>query len=588
MKLSSTLNLKERLALFALSNTTTTTALFTAALRRRASTTRFPGTLHRVFNMASRVVSSRTATTSHRHHHRHQHGGWGGAPSNAKVMPPTILRRRRRIATTTCATFEDAGLTNAGLLDALMRMEITEPTEIQSRAMRVVSGRGSEDEKPAEGSSTSTNVFIASHTGSGKTLAYLLPVIQSLKLAEERAGERLAKPRRPKVVVACPTRELAEQVEEVTKSLSHSAKFSSYLVVGGRSYGTQRQRLDAPIDVVIGTPGRLVKHVEQGNLYLGNVDAMILDEADTLFEAGFGDEVKRLLRPLKARPEGKTCVLVSATMPDRLRKLVDDELPGLEYVRTETLHRSAPGLKHRFVDCPGDVDKMSVLEQIVAPEHKSGKKIMIFCNTLPSCVAVERTMAEANIATTQYHGDMTSDARAESMRDFIAATSRDNLTMVCTDLAARGLDFGRIKVDHVINFDFPMNSLDYIHRSGRTARAGAGGKVTNLVAKKDRILAGEIDSAVKLGLPIDNATSSRAVSEARKKKALADARDRRSGGASRVKRASIRDAKPGGSNRGRRGAARFETNDGGGSGNGGKKTSSSGSRPGRRPGGRSR
>ena len=503
-------------------------------------------------------------------------------------MPPTILRRRR-IATTTCATFEDAGLTNAGLLDALMRMEITEPTEIQSRAMRVVSGRGSEDEKPAEGSSTSTNVFIASHTGSGKTLAYLLPVIQSLKLAEERAGERLAKPRRPKVVVACPTRELAEQVEEVTKSLSHSAKFSSYLVVGGRSYGTQRQRLDAPIDVVIGTPGRLVKHVEQGNLYLGNVDAMILDEADTLFEAGFGDEVKRLLRPLKARPEGKTCVLVSATMPDRLRKLVDDELPGLEYVRTETLHRSAPGLKHRFVDCPGDVDKMSVLEQIVAPEHKSGKKIMIFCNTLPSCVAVERTMAEANIATTQYHGDMTSDARAESMRDFIAATSRDNLTMVCTDLAARGLDFGRIKVDHVINFDFPMNSLDYIHRSGRTARAGAGGKVTNLVAKKDRILAGEIDSAVKLGLPIDNATSSRAVSEARKKKALADARDRRSGGASRVKRASIRDAKPGGSNRGRRGAARFETNDGGGNGNGGKKTSSSsGRRPGRRPGGRSR
>jgi superfamily II DNA/RNA helicase len=465
-------------------------------------------------------------------------------------------------------------------------MEITEPTEIQSRAIRVVvgggrGGGGGPEEEVSTGSSSAataaaTNVFIASHTGSGKTLAYLLPVIQSLKLAEERAGERLAKPRRPKVVVACPTRELAEQVEEVTKSLSHSAKFSSYLVVGGRSYGTQRQRLDAPIDVVIGTPGRLVKHVEQGNLYLGNVDAMILDEADTLFEAGFGDEVKRLLRPLKARPEGKTCVLVSATMPDRLRKLVDDELPGLEYVRTETLHRSAPGLKHRFVDCPGDVDKMSVLEQIVAPEHKSGKKIMIFCNTLPSCVAVERTMAEADIATTQYHGDMTSDARAESMRDFISATSRDNLTMVCTDLAARGLDFGRIKVDHVINFDFPMNALDYIHRSGRTARAGAGGKVTNLVAKKDRILAGEIDSAVKLGLPIDNATSSRAVSEARKKKALADARDRRSGGASRVKRASVRDA-PRGSNRGRRGAARFETNDG--------SAKKQGARP-RRPGGR--
>jgi len=442
------------------------------------------------------------------------------------------------------ATFSDVGLGDETLVRALEGMEITEPTEIQAKAIEVI-GRG-----PG-------NVFVASHTGSGKTLAYLLPVIERMKRVEEEAGERLAKPKRPKVVVTCPTRELAEQVAEVAKALSHVCKFSSYLVVGGKSLGTQKERLDSPIDVVIGTPGRLIKHVEQGNLFLGGVDSMVLDEADTLFEAGFGDEVKRLLRPLKARPEGKTCVLVSATMPDRLRKLVDEELPGLQYVRTDSLHRSAPGLKHRFIDCPGDVDKMTVLEQIVAPEHKQGKRLMIFCNTLPSCIAVERTMYEADIRTVQYHGDMTSDARAEAMRDFIAADADDNLTMVCTDLAARGLDFGRMKVDHVVNFDFPLNSLDYIHRSGRTARAGSGGKVTNLVAKKDRVLAGEIDNAVKLGLPIDNATSSRAVSEARKKQSAREARDRRTGGRGRVKPSTARDQRTP-SNRGRRGASRFQ------------------------------
>ena len=449
------------------------------------------------------------------------------------------------------AAFSDVGLGDESLVRALEGMEITEPTEIQAKAIEII-GRG-----PG-------NVFVASHTGSGKTLAYLLPVIERMKRAEEEAGERLAKPKRPKVVVTCPTRELAEQVAEVAKALSHVCKFSSYLVVGGKSLGKQKERLDSPIDVIIGTPGRLIKHVEQGNLFLGGVDSMVLDEADTLFEAGFGDEVKRLLRPLKARPEGKTCVLVSATMPDRLRKLVDEELPDLQYVRTDSLHRSAPGLKHRFIDCPGDVDKMTVLEQIVAPEHRQGKRLMVFCNTLPSCIAVERTMYEADIRTVQYHGDMTSDARAEAMRDFIAADADDNLTMVCTDLAARGLDFGRMKVDHVVNFDFPLNSLDYIHRSGRTARAGSGGKVTNLVAKKDRVLAGEIDNAVKLGLPIDNATSSRAVSEARKKKSAQEARDRRTGGRSRVPPSAARDkaARAPRSNRGRRGASRFQDSSG--------------------------
>ena len=170
---------------------------------------------------------------------------------------------------------------------------------------------------------------------------------------------------------------------------------------------------------------------------------------------------------------------------------------------------------------------------------------------------------------------MTAEERKESMREFVEGSHADGtaVVMVCTDLAARGLDFGggeKGKVDHVVNFDFPMNPIDYIHRSGRTARAGATGKVTNLVAKKDRILAQEIDVAVKMGQPLDSATSSKAVVEARRRRAQLERKALRVGGRGGGRTGGrggrggrdrvMADLKPRReSNRGKRGAARFET-----------------------------
>jgi superfamily II DNA/RNA helicase len=202
---------------------------------------------------------------------------------------------------------------------------------------------------------------------------------------------------------------------------------------------------------------------------------------------------------------------------------------------------------------------------------------MIFCNTLPSCIAVERTMFEADIRTVQYHGDMTSDARADAMRDFIDADADENLTMVCTDLAARGLDFGRVKVDHVVNFDFPMNSLDYIHRSGRTARAGAGGKVTNLVAKKGP-RSRERDRQRRQARSADRQRHE--LTRRERSSQEEGARRRAATGALAAPRASSAPrfaTRLAGVTRGRRGAARFETNDG--------SAKKQGARP-RRPGGR--
>jgi superfamily II DNA/RNA helicase len=471
------------------------------------------------------------------------------------------------------ASFDDL---SKDLREALEQLKLKEPTEIQSLSIPSIRDRGG-------------NICIASHTGSGKTLAYLLPIIDALKREETNEGEgvRLAKSRRPRALIVSPTRELAEQIFGVAKSLSHTAKVSSRLILGGRPFTLQKDNLEAPVDLVIGTPGRLVKHLEEKSLFLGSCKFVVLDEADTLFEAGFGDDVARLLRPVKNRnraggvssgndttkatadddgdkdddettttnnknKKSTTIVLVSATMPERLKKLIDESLPNVHYVKTQSLHKSAPGLKHDFIQVPGSEDKIKYLEDIVVPMHERGKRVMVFCNTVSSCVAVEKTLAEKNINTVQYHGDMRSEERIESMKAFCDADPEDdNLILVCTDLAARGLDFAGVKVDNVLNFDFPLNPVDYIHRSGRTARAGAKGTVTNLITKRDKVLANEIDIAVRLGRPIDDATSSKAVAEIRKMK-LVDERRRAKGKEVDTKK----NFKP--SNRGRRGSSRTE------------------------------
>ena len=142
----------------------------------------------------------------------------------------------------------------------------------------------------------------------------------------------------------------------MAKALSHHARFSSELIIGGDKFATQRRSLDRPLDVVVGTPGRLIKHMEEGNLFMSAVTHVVLDEADTLFEAGFGDEIKRLLRPLKKQHwDGKTkksAVVVSATMSEKVVKMMREELEELVIIDTPSLHKSAPNLKHRSWTAP--------------------------------------------------------------------------------------------------------------------------------------------------------------------------------------------------------------------------------------------
>jgi superfamily II DNA/RNA helicase len=380
--------------------------------------------------------------------------------------------------------------------------------------------------------------------GSGKTLAYLLPIIQSLRAQElmtlsttnsttaMEALSRLRRPRRPRAIILAPTRELARQILSVLKSISHVCKISSELLVGGDDYGSQRKRMESrAVDILVATPGRLVKHRDAGDIFLGSVRHVVIDEFDTMLEQGFQSDIGKLIHPMLYKKKvvgveehkngslelvegAPQIILTTATMTQAVRRLLDrpdlpftpkrvygkqaqkdeDDSPNnvkialprdIRVLTAPGLHRVVPRLKQVFVNV-GSVDKLSLLVDLVAGgERQKREKLMrgeggvlpltlVFCNTVASCRAAEHALAESGVTSLCYHGELSSDAREENLMKFRQAGSEgdgdddDASVLVCTDIASRGLDVPQ--VDHVIMFDFPLNPIDYLHRAGRTAR----------------------------------------------------------------------------------------------------------------------
>lgn len=374
------------------------------------------------------------------------------------------------------------------LLSALDQQNLLSPTEIQSSAIPAILEGG--------------DVLLASHTGSGKTLAYLLPLVKHLKEQETKGAS--TRPKRPRALVLGPTRELTDQILTVAKGLSHYAKFRSTCLNGGRQMSQQVEALAMPQDIVIATPQRIASHAEKGNLFYGDVQVVVLDEADTMFDEGFGPEVRAVLKPLRAKADPARCILVVATLSTAVRRLLHDEFPRLRYVETSTLHKAIPNARHAFLPIAGTDNKLEHLAHLLAGDQAKGRRTMVFCNTLDSCRAAEHFLVEQDLATVCYHGDIPLDQRKTALHRFAGADVSDarRPALVCTDLAARGLDIPG-SVDHVINFDFPLNPLDFLHRTGRTARAGASGRITSLVTKRDRTLAQRIEKALASGQSID-------------------------------------------------------------------------------------
>lgn len=408
-----------------------------------------------------------------------------------------VKDHRRNDRAIEAKAFRDLDL-GEDVLKAVEELGFDDPTEIQSLVIpKLIHDRISD-------------FALASHTGSGKTLAYLLPILHALKQGEAVDGIPV-KPRRPRALILGPTRELVEQIYSVTKSLTKVAKCRSVLLTGGGEMASQKAALARGVDLLIGTPGKVVQHSDKGNFYYGDVEVVVLDEADTMLDRGFGQEVEKILHAIQHKPQRARCVLVSATMTKQVKHLVSSTFPKIRNVETSTLHKGVSGSRHTFLPANPGVDKLDITMQLLESDYAKKQHTIVFCNTLDSCRAVEHYLSEQGIPTVCYHGDIPVSERKVAISNFSSEDSEGAPPiLVATDLAARGLDIpGR--VDHVVNFDFPLNPIDYLHRTGRTGRAGAKGKITSLVAKGDQTLARRIEEALGKGLPLDGLSANKAV-----------------------------------------------------------------------------
>ena len=309
------------------------------------------------------------------------------------------------------------------------------------------------------------DLICQAQTGSGKTLAFAIPVLNKIFIPD----------RSPQAIVLCPTRELCMQVAgEITKAGSKIKKLKVLAVYGGQPIGKQTRVLKKGVHVVVGTPGRVIDHIERGNLELIGVESVVLDEADEMLDMGFREDIEFILA---ATPRQRQTMLFSATMPKEIREIGEVYQKNPKFIKISSNRKTAPKITQYYCKC--DIkDKFDSLCRLI--EIQDSKLILIFCNTKKSVNFISKHLKKDEYSVDAIHGDMTQKARDKVMNKF--RNGNINI-LVATDVAARGLDIDG--VDVVINYDVAQNSDDYTHRIGRTARAGKSGEAFNLVVKDE-------------------------------------------------------------------------------------------------------
>ena len=309
------------------------------------------------------------------------------------------------------------------------------------------------------------DITAQAQTGSGKTIAFAIPVLEKLFIPDNS----------PQAIILCPTRELCMQVaDEIAKVGSKIKKLKVLAVYGGQPIGKQTRVLKKGVHVVVGTPGRVIDHIERGNLDLIGVESVVLDEADEMLEMGFREDIKRILADT---PHQRQTLLFSATIPEEIREIAQKYQKNPKFIKVANKKRNIPKITQYSFRC--DIkDKFDSLTRLI--QAYDVNLVLIFCNTKKSVDFVKKHLKKQDFAVDALHGDMTQKARDKVMNKF----KNGNINiLVATDVAARGLDIDG--VDVVINYDVPQNSEDYIHRIGRTARAGKTGFAFTLVSKDE-------------------------------------------------------------------------------------------------------
>jgi ATP-dependent RNA helicase DeaD len=337
------------------------------------------------------------------------------------------------------------------LLAVLAEIGFTEPTPIQSAAIpALLAGR---------------DVVGGARTGSGKTAAFGLPLVH-------RLGARTS---RPQALVLCPTRELALQVQGDLQTFATALGLRTLAVYGGAPYRPQLTALQRGVDIVVGTPGRIIDHLDRNALALDDVRMVVLDEADEMLRMGFLDAVERILG---ATPAERQTALFSATMPPPIRRLAERFLRDPVDVAVEDHALSVEHIEQAFIIAQRH-DKPEILIRVIRAEAAEG--VLVFTNTRRDCAEVTEALCTRGIPAEALHGDLDQAARERVLGRF--RDGRVNV-LVATDVAARGLDVDRVEM--VVNYELPLDAESYVHRIGRTARAGRAGVAISLVSSRER------------------------------------------------------------------------------------------------------
>ena len=314
-------------------------------------------------------------------------------------------------------------------------------------------------------------------TGTGKTAAFALPLLSRIDIKRKHV----------QLMVLTPTRELAIQVAEaLQRYASHIKGFHVLPVYGGQDYTRQIQQLKRGVHAVVGTPGRVIDHMRKGTLKLGNLQAMVLDEADEMLRMGFIDDVEWIL---DQTPEKRQMALFSATMPKEIRRIAQRHLHDPREISIKTLTATADTIRQRYWLVSG-LHKLDALTRILEVEPFDA--ILMFVRTKTATTELAERLEARGYAAAAMNGDMAQKNR-EQMVERLKRGSLDIL--VATDVAARGLDVERIS--HVVNYDIPYDTEAYIHRIGRTGRAGRKGDAILFVAPRERRMLGAIEKATR-------------------------------------------------------------------------------------------
>ncbi|MHB9880791.1 DEAD/DEAH box helicase [Pacificimonas sp. ICDLI1SI03] len=355
------------------------------------------------------------------------------------------------------------------LLSAVVDSGYTEPTDIQRGAIPLIL--------------MGKDVVGVAQTGTGKTASFVLPMIDILAQGRSRA-------RMPRSLIIAPTRELAMQVAENFEKYGKNHRLTMALLIGGVGFAEQNKLLEKGVDVLIATPGRLLDQFERGNILLSGVDILVIDEADRMLDMGFIPDVEKICSLLG---RNRQTLLFSATMAPPIKKLADKFMDSPRQIEVARQSSANANIEQALVEVSPRSKRSTLTKMLSAPDVKSA---IVFCNRKKDIKDLVADLKSAGLRPGQIHGDMEQRDRMATMEAF---KSDEVNILVASDVAARGLDIKG--VSHVFNYDVPFNAEDYVHRIGRTGRAGATGKAFTFAIKSDHELVQDIEKLIKTRIP---------------------------------------------------------------------------------------